>query len=784
MATNLRNNPVVGAVADLLPGSEGLASGGLPDQSGNTLLEPPQDPNQVRREQEQWARDILDDHRKGRERKFQRDLVAEKYALHVFGGEDSQWFDIVNGSRLEIPPNIDGGVRRQTNLLRPIVENFVAYHTALPYRLQAEGRGDRVSRDKALIDTIFANHIAENQNLNEVMAEALYIAAVYGWCPVHASWRDDIGDDLYEPVYQSKDNQPEGYTPGFIDLWVGDPWTMVLDTNAKRRAVHWASYERVFPLEVVKRAFGDVEGIDTLKGSDDLPSASRLQRILRQWESSGSRPHGSVGISGSDRGDDAVALICRETAPGLDPEWPTGRLSIIAIDGVSDTDHQMKGGRPVLLHDGPLPGGRFSFVGVYAMNRLDDPLGKAFVEDLDELQVTRNNLETLLVEGSRRAAKPPFVVGPSGTVEDDSMAWEDDAIFEVHTPDFTPGFIQYPTDWMAAVANDLARVEQDMFRIGAWQAASRGESNANDPAAKVVALQRADDTVLGPANRAVQGAIIELMQLCHALAKEFAGPIPMPVRVSGDEFGYMAASYIYASDMSDEPPQFVVTSGMGATVEARAQALLQLSQMTGMDENGQPVPLLTAAELKKRYPDASLWPSGKDIQGLRDKRIQAINYGIRDAVRLFRQQNGLPEEAQIPPQWLDLMADQILAQLEASRPQFQLRMDDDPAKHIEGLSEITQDPSADPLEVAVAASRQEMLYQWLAMQQMAQAQQQMAAQGGAPQSGDAAGADVPQGAAPSLPTSRAGGTPNSNAMSPERLRSDVQSLTQAAGTGA
>ena len=92
------------------------------------------------------------------------------------------------------------------------------------------------------------------------------------------TWRVDYTKEAYRPVGLPPD-QP-GIQPGYVDFWVGDPWATVYDEGATRNSFHRVSYNRTLPLDQVKMAFPEAEGIEKLKGSDDLPSASRFQQGL------------------------------------------------------------------------------------------------------------------------------------------------------------------------------------------------------------------------------------------------------------------------------------------------------------------------------------------------------------------------------------------------------------------------------------------------------------------------------------------------------------------------
>ena len=133
------------------------------------------------------AQDVAEFHKDGLETRRFHDLTAEKYLIHIDGEGDNQWADLYNGERIQIPHNLSGIPRAQNNLLRPIVDNMVAYHSTMPFRYVVETRPDRESRESGAIDQAFANYIAKEQNLNSLFAEAMYMAAAYGSCPC-PSW--------------------------------------------------------------------------------------------------------------------------------------------------------------------------------------------------------------------------------------------------------------------------------------------------------------------------------------------------------------------------------------------------------------------------------------------------------------------------------------------------------------------------------------------------------------------------------------------------------------------
>ena len=63
------------------------------------------------------AKEILDRHIFGLQKRRLRDLTAEKYLMHVDGENDGQWAEIVEGQAVIVPPKSGGSIRWQRNLL-------------------------------------------------------------------------------------------------------------------------------------------------------------------------------------------------------------------------------------------------------------------------------------------------------------------------------------------------------------------------------------------------------------------------------------------------------------------------------------------------------------------------------------------------------------------------------------------------------------------------------------------------------------------------------------------
>lgn len=696
-------------------------------------------------------------------------MTAEKYLMHIDGEGDSQWADVINGSRVQIPPNLSGGVRITRNYLKPIVKHFIAYHTAQKFQVLARPKADREARDRAKLDTLLANDIVHRQKVNQVVAEGLYWAAAYGHCPIHGQWRDDLASDPYEPIYDVSGPAAQSMRPGFVDIWCGDPWDSVYNEGAKRYSVQWWAYGRVLPAQIVRDAFAHVQGIEKLAGRDDMPSASRFQRIAKKWDYLQGHRHGTASLHAGLHGEEMIALVCREIAPGVSTQYPQGALQIIALDGANDTDSDGLGGlrgTPVLLHSGPLPGRRFSAVRFYASTRGDDVLGEPYVADPDKAQTDLNQLLTNEVEFVRRFARPPLKT-LAGSLVDDSVTTEDDAIIEAIDPlglqytDFL-----YPPPMGAGIFDKaIQRAEEYIFRASGWQAASRGESNANDPAAKVVALARADDTIQGPIQEGVRNSLVELMQLCHALVRENL-TVPWVVRnVSGEDMGHLAEPYIRANQLSDDAPDYIVVSGAGPTPETRAQQLMQMVQMMGADQQ----PVLPTDKFWRLWPDQTIAPPEIKAQHQREARAQKINYAIQQVAQDLRGAMGPQADLQL------FQAHSMLMQ------EYPLLLDDPDELHIETLSNLTQDEMEDSLVRRLATLRQQQYMMRLQQKQMQQAAMQQ--QSEMPPPKGAGPAKEPAGPQPMGPSPLAG-TPSSEAMRPETLASDVESLTQAAKQGA
>jgi hypothetical protein len=724
---------------------------------------------------ESEARLVLDAHRRGLSSRRQQILTHEKYLIHLDGEGDGQWADVFMGDRVEIPIQFPGEIRVTENLLRPIVDNAVAYHTTMPFRFVAESKPDRESRQRSMIDQALVNHMSAKQMWNRVFAEAMQWATVAGHCPVHGFWRDDVTAQPYEPVGM----EGKGLRRGQIDAYVGDPFDTVYNPGAKRNSVHWATYGRTIPLGVIQAAFPQVQGIDGLKGSKRLPSASRFQRVLRQWNIAGLGTHGSALLQAGRDLEELVALITREVAPGIDARYPQGRITMIAVNGSAATQSSEAGGggsSPLMLFDGPLPASRFSFVRVYSAHRFDDVYGKPFVGDLDDLQVQLNRGLSKRAEYIERTIRPPLVTG--GPIVEDTATWTPDGRIEVDPASPFQPFLLSPQADVAALNEHIDGFRNAMFTLGGYQAASRGESRSGDPTSKVIALAKADDTIHGPTNQRFREAVEEFGGLCHGLFREF-GDIPWAVDVTGEEMSHLVEPWISKDMVSSSEPTFKLVSGFGATLESKANQLLSLVQTKGAD--GQP--LMTTRLFQAQYPDPSMYPDQQDPVAIRERRAKTINARIRSMASAMEQ--GMDPAMASDPRLL-LMAHQSLT------AEFPMLPDDDPQANFDALTSITQDENEAQISRKLAGYRQAGYQMWMMtgqgpppadpmalLTQMQQPGMPSPTQG--PQGPQPSPGPGPQAANPEIAAASPGGTTSAEGLQPRP--GEVAALTAEAGTG-
>ena len=662
------------------------------------------------------AVEIRDFHQRGLRASKRINLTAEKYLLHVDGEGGAQWLDLFHGQRLKIPAPLSGAPRVQNNQLRPILDNYVSHLTTQPFRFVVESRQDRSSRESAILDQAIVNHQVRVQTWNSLWAEAKYMAACAGFCPVHAAWRDDMSGDPYEAVLAQDGvgNPMTGPRPGSIDSWVGNPFDHVFDSGSRRGSLHRQTYGRVLPAQMVRAAFGN----DSIEGNDRMPSSSTFQRVAQKWTSASGMVHGSSQMSAGWGHDELVGLIYDEIAPGIDPQYPDGCLHIVALQGLSSTNRdEARGGvgTPMLLWSGPLPAKAFSSVNVYGHQRADDPRGKPFISDLDDDQIQLNQLESLVNEYLRRASKPPLA--SSGRVNVETLNYKGDTVLEVEP--LGPGsvelsYLEYPGRHISLLQNKIARVLDGMYRKGGWQASSRGEAGGESGKA-IIALQQADDSIFGPATHQTRMELESYARLNWRLFKTF-GDVPAVLDVVGDELAHLTEAHIDRSMLSETPPVFTLVSGFGTSTEAKAQQLLNLFSMT--DQRGEQV--INTRQLKKLWPDPSLFREVDDPQDVRERRPRVVNASIRKAAKVVREMYPeLPFALNDP--MLQEMAQMVAFEIDGMHPSL---MDDDLEHHINILSGITQEETEDPLVRQVARIRQQQYWKWLADKMQNQQQQQ------------------------------------------------------------
>jgi len=660
------------------------------------------------------ARSILESHMNALQARRAHDLQSEKLLLHIDGAGDFQWADIYEGQRVAIPPSVSE-FRKSENLLRPVVDNAVAHHTTMPLQYFAKTRPDRASRERGLIDTLWANHLTEVQDLNGVFADALYTAMPAGFCTVHAYWRDDAVEQ-HEPSGPAGGPQLYQPSPGMIDCWVGNPWDTVFDRAAKRGSINWASYARVLPADAVRSHFGHIPGVAGIQGTTRMPSSAAFQRIARSWRLTGLGIHGHPvkDYRQGDRGaEELLIVVCRESLPGVDPRFPDGRLQMIAVPEASDlrardgnTSHA------ILLADQPLPGLDFSFTLFYSHHRGEDVEGKPWVEDMDALQIDLNIALSKRWEYTLKMANAP-IVAPGGAFSEDMMVVGDgyDVIeVEPGAAGWRPSVMQWDPSVLQALSLEIREKRSAIYTLGGYQAASRGEAPGSRIAAKAIEhLQRADSTVHGPVNVRFRRAACDFMGICWKQFKQY-GDVPWLLEVVGDEFGYLVEPYVDKTKVSSTPPNYRLVNAFGTTPEQRGQEVLDLMARRGAD--GQV--FLTTEAARRAYPDQMLFGDEVNPRAVARRRAKTIATHFHTLARRYREQTGFEGTAMNDP-GVQQAAQWVFMVLESKYPRMR---DDDLNAHIAALSEITQDETADAIARIAAVARLNLYFQW--QMQMAQ----------------------------------------------------------------
>lgn len=652
------------------------------------------------------ADSVVERHRKGKLKKRLHDLTAEKYYVHVDGENDGQYAELVGDQVVMVPPRVGTFIRLQQNLLQPIVSHFVAYLCGIPFKAIADVPQGRRARDKGRMATVVANHVIADQQLNSKLAEAMFVAAVYGHCPVHATWR-------YGSKHPADPIAPQGMPPGYVDIWVGDPWDTTYNDGATRNSVYRMTYGRTMPLAVLENAFPGHPEISKLRGaSSNSATASTSDRILRKWHSANQSQSGHPYIGAGESTEDLISVLVEEWAPGYLREHKEGLLRIVALSGRADTGMgAVGGGENVLLHQGPLPGGRLSAVRFYSLNRFDNVLGKPYVAPIDDLQIQLNNVVTMRAVRLAKFSSPKPVAPTGSGIEADTFIGDEDTIL-LYNGDRGPEYMKPPMgnpDYDAMIRE----IEAQLFRISGWQSASRGEANAGDSGAKVNFLAKADDTIFSPIRQGFEASFSDLMALCHALVRENAQGHPFLANIVGDELSYAIDPWIRAEELDYCDPHFKLTQGFGASPEALADALQGLVQLQAADG-----PLMTSDEFWDRYPNPALRPHRPNVRAVKQIRLNSINYMIER----------LCDEAET--EYRDLIAQdpniapQLAVEIEAEvRRRYPLLRTEDYAMAFESMDEVIHDPNSSGLKRNVCELRMNAYYEQLqAMQEFSAGQ--------------------------------------------------------------
>lgn len=688
---------------------------------------------------ERLAYRVLDAHRKGLQSRFQRDLLSEKLLLHIDGSGDFQWADIYYNQRVEIPRYVSE-FRKTENVLRLVVDNAVAHHTTMPLRYFAESMPDRRSRERTMVDSIWVNAVAHEQDLNGLFADALYMAMATGFCPVHRYWRDEQSN-VYEPLAPGDEDETADElrqmfnVPGMIDCWLGNPFDHVFDRASKRGSVYSSSYGRMLPAAQVRRAYDYVPGVSGMEGTTRVPSASVYQRIARKWQTQGLGIHGSSVITHrqgfrdyENSADELINVICLEVAAGVEPDWPEGRLVLVAVPGAADLRRGEGGQHAILLAQQKLPAGDFSWTNFYSHHRGDDVLGKPWVEDIDQEQTELNICLSKRWEYITKMIEAP-IIAPGGAVAEDVAEFDGFTILEIDpsAAPWRPAVMTWPEAALQALNQECDDRRRAIYTGGGYQAASRGESAGSRQAYRaIVALQQADNSIHGPVNIRFRRSATDFASGLWRQMKRY-GDVPWLIDFTGDEYSYLADPYIDSSRLSERPPKYKLVNAFGASPELRAQEILELMATRGAD--GQP--FLTTAEARRQYPDHMIFDEAGDPAAVQRRRAKTVATAIHHMTSKYREETGLVEVDLSHP-WVQKAAMDVFYRMEAEFPRLR---DDELEAHLSTLSEVTQDETSDPIARLAAMKRQDLYYQW-----QAQMSQPLADQ---PTAGQPAGAERP-----------------------------------------
>ena len=664
------------------------------------------------------ARNIMEGHKKGLDSRRERDLISEKLMLHIDGSGDFQWADIMYGIRVEIP-RLVSEFRKTENILRLVVDNAVAHHTTMPLRFFAESSSDREARERAMIDSIWLNYLAHEQDFNGLFAQAMYLAMPCGFCPVHAYWVEGVDNDWFEPIQpgtrpegQPEEGQPEegslqGVGQGMIDCWVGNPFTTVFDRTARTNSVHWCSYERILPAERIRAHFDHIPGVRQLQGTRRMPNSSEFQMVARNWYQAGVGVHGSPILEQRrEEGDEMMAMIVREIAPGLSPDYPEGRLQIIAVPGEIETRRgRSSSGTAVLLADQPLPGGDFSWELFYSHHRYGDIHGKPWVEDIDQLQVDLNIAISKRWEVINRMVEAP-IVAPGGAISEDMADLDGYSILEIEPSlaNWRPRVMEWPSSIITALDKEIDEKRTAMYTGGGYQASSRGEAPGSRTAYRaILALQQADSSIHGPVNMRFKVSAVNFGRKCHKQFSAFAD-VPWLVRITGDEYSYLAQNYIDKTMVSEMPPRYKLVNAFGATPEIQAQEVLELMTTKGADGE----PFLSTAEARKQYPNQFIFNRPGDPKQVQVRRAKTIAARFHELANAIRSQLKIEETNPADPK-VQQAAQQVFQLIEQMYPRLR---SDDLGAHLSTLAEIIQDETVDQIARSAALMREELYYQW------------------------------------------------------------------------
>ncbi len=424
---------------------------------------------------------------------------------------------------------------------------------------------DREDKMNATASQSALEYSSRKKGLEKIYRQVLDMTLTYGKAFIWLYWDNNDNALMTNPEGGQQVQAPLGD----VCYEAGDPFEVLVPDMGIQRLADQPEVMRVraVPLQELKKKYGQVPGIDDLKGDS---SADDLFMYQRQIASLATRTNAGLlgGLNDQSR-KDLNYITRKELITKPNGQFPNGRYIVVAGDLVLKYQEEMPWG----FKDMENPYHAVEFTDIDMANQF---WSSSMVEQLYGVQQEYNDLRAKLVNHMNKQVHPKVIVSVHSKWPQN--AWNDEAgeVIRVVTPPgvMTPQIITPP-----AIATDLWNnlniIRQEMDEISGLPPVAAGETGQATSGFQVNLLQEATDSVHAPD---IRGHELAFEELYRKVRKMMAQGYDIPRLISIAGRAHIPDVVEFSQNNIDENADIIVYTGsaLSNSPAVRTQQVLEL----------------------------------------------------------------------------------------------------------------------------------------------------------------------------------------------------------------